>query len=246
MKIVLQINGFNSFLALKGIRYDDKKEFFQSLETTVKDYCDSDDVSSEKSDLLDELASQRQTIKNFKLRPGDRNCIMNLMLEIEKTEASDFFGRSSELFVQDQMTSPHKQNFALFHEQSPQKLIARRSDEKNFFVAQPDHGYSRDDDQQEQEYVLEEEYLTDDTMDSMGLIKIEYEDSPVNAPAKRKSTSSATHSAKRRPDRMYNEEFMAKCVNPRRRRIALNKTYPATDEGTRERFADLIQQVRNI
>lgn len=255
IKIVLQINGFNSFLALKGIRYDDKKEFFESLELTVKDFCSTDEDSPERSELVDELASQFQSVENFKLRPGHRNYIMNLMLEIEKTEVSDFFGLSGhETVFQDapvRHASPNKSQFSLVPVTSPgsSQKSTRRSSEKQFVLSQPDHGYSRDDqllEQQDQQYVIEEEYLTDDTMDSLGIMKLEFDqNNSRNSTLKRKSTSTMTPtSAKKRPDHMYNDEFMAKTINPRRRRVTLNKTYPATDEGTRERFTDLIQQVR--
>lgn len=174
------------------------------------------------------------------------------MLEIEKIDVNAFFGRctnetSASEVESSKSPSPIKHQYSIAHLTPPNtssRLIVRRSNsDKEIVVSQFEHGYSQHDQEQEQEseYIFEEEYLTDDTMDSM--IKVEYD--PIGPHSKkRKSTSVISpSSAKRRPEQMYNEEFMAKCVNPRRRRVTLNKTYPATDEGTRERFTDLIHQV---
>lgn len=257
IKLILQVNGFTSFLALKGIRYEDKQEFFQSLELTVIEIISGENDSPEKSEIEAELSAQHYSFKNFKLKPGHRNYIMNLMLEIEKIDVNDFFGRndeevnSSEIYQLEQTEEvknppPAKHQYSVAHLTPPNtstRLIVRRSNnDKQVIVGQVEHGYSQHD-QEEPEYIFEEEYLTDDTMDS--IIKVEFD--PIetqNESKKRKSTSNSSPSfAKRRPEQMYNEEFMAKCVNPRRRRVTLNKNYPPTDEGTRERFTDLIQQV---
>lgn len=80
IKLVLQINGFDSFLALKGIRYDDNQEFFRSLEATVNEILLNDIESKEKAELERAIAAQHQNALNFKLRPGHRNYIMNLMI----------------------------------------------------------------------------------------------------------------------------------------------------------------------
>lgn len=258
IKLILQTNGFNSFLALKGIRYEDKHEFFQSLEITVLEVLAADGISDEKRELEAELSAHHQNANNFRLKPGHRNYIMNLMLEIESIDVNEFFGRTgnetsaTEVHqVQKSKTpSPQKHEYSVSRHASPNtasRLVVRRSNSDKIFVSSVEHGYSnQEQDQQESEFILEEEeYLyEEDTMDSM--IKVEYD--PMEMPSsskKRKSASVSTPSSSghRRPEQMYNEEFMAKCVNPRRRRVMLNKSYPPTDEGTRERFTDLIHQV---
>lgn len=254
--MILQVNGFNSFLALKGIRYDDKQEFFQSLEQTVVDVLNSDCETSEKLELEVEVAGQYQGAENFRIKPGHKNYIMNLMLEIEKTDVAVFFERANSIEIQvqqseapSQFATPVKEEYSFAQVSDghvPSKLIVRTPDNKRMILNQVEHGYSRDDQDADQEFVFEEEYLTDDTMDSMGLIKIDYETMALNATPKQKSLSAPSSSAKRKPDHMYNEEFMAKCVNPRKRRVTMNKNYAPTDDGTRERFVDLIRQVSCI
>lgn len=246
---MLQINGFDSFLALKGIQYDEKNEFFKSLESTVVELVSSDRNSDMKYDLETEIVAHHLTYDDFKLKPGHRNYIMNLMLEIEKTDVNKFFSRCSENITRDpeeaenvKLGSPSKHHYTIAHITPPAtlaNLIVRRSTtEKPIVVSQDEHGYSQEN---ETEYVVEEDYLTDDTIDSF---KVAY-DVELQDTRKRKASSSLpTSSAKRRPAQMYNEEFMAKSVNPRRRRVTMKRRYPETDEGTRERFTDLIHQVR--
>lgn len=210
---MLRINGFDSFLALKGFRYDEK-EFFASLEQTVKEFLESDFENSEKQDLSTELAAQYQSASNFRIKPGHRSYIMNLMLEIEKTETTEFFQKSSD---EDTNALPQEESY----------------------IKSVEPSYSRDqegkDDQVEYEY---EEYLSNDSsIDSTGIIAIEF-----SSPKQPRESTSTQRAEKRRPEQMYNHEFMAKCVNPRRRRVATNKIYPNTDEGTRERFRDLLFQ----
>lgn len=233
IKIILQVNGFNSFLALKGIRYDDKQEFFHSLEQTADEILHSTEENQIRSDLEVELIAQYQMIGNLRLRPGHRNFIMNLMLEVENTDVNDFFGRCYEL--------PRNTEIVNANPTTPDTSgrLVRRSPNKQVYANQEEHGYSRDD--QEEIIVEEEEYLTEDTMDTMhSIIKVEYESTGQDMHFRRKKSSS---SKRRQPEHMYNEDFMARTVNPRKRRVALNKTYPNTDEGTKERFIDLIAQV---
>jgi hypothetical protein len=246
------VNGFNSFLALKGIRYDDKQEFFQSLEITVLEILSADSESPDKREMEAELAAQYQNGNNFRLKPGHRNYIMNLMLEIEKIDVNDFFAHRNNETIEEEhqieelkMPSPLKHEYSVAHQTPPNtssRLIVRRSNSDQQIVVRKAEQNDQEI-EQEPEYVFEEEYLTDDTMDSM--MKVEYDPIELQSNSKKRKmpTISSPPSGKRRPEQMYNEDFIAKCVNPRRRRVTLNKTYPATDEGTRERFTDLIHQV---
>lgn len=252
IKVVLQANGFDTLLAFKGIRYEDKQEFFQSVEATVVEILNSDFKSQDKTQLEQELAAQHQDFSNFKLKPGHRNYIMNLMLEIEKIDVNEFFGKSSRKEMQPKEELDQQEHnddhFAIVQyqpENSPCKIfIPRGNDSKQLNLNQDDHVYSRED----QQFIFEEEYLTDDTMDSLGIIKLDYETiEPQNRSSKRRSLPSTSSPAKRKaPEFMYNEDFIAKSMNPRRRRVTGNKAYPATDEGTRERFIDLVQQVSRV
>lgn len=214
-------------LALKGFRYDEK-EFFASLEKTVKDFLESEFENSEKQELSAELAAQYQSASNFRIKPGHRSYIMNLMLEIERTETSEFFENT----VEEDVSSP-----------LPVSLVKDESfttsNDDPIIINRLEHGYSRDD-QEVEEYGYEEYLSNDESTNSIG---IDFDDASVSAPKPACESNPASRPGKRRPEHMYNHEFMAKCVNPRRRRVALNKTYPNTDEGTRDRFRDLLFQV---
>lgn len=238
---MLRINGFDSFLALKGFRYDEK-EFFASLEKTVKDFLDSDFENKEKLELTAALAAQYQSASNFCVKPGHRSYIMNLMLEIEKTEISEFFQKTAE---EDKVSA--LQQISLIDEESLMlNSIEVPSEERPIIISRVEHGYSRDNEEQEvevEEYEYEEYLSNDESSDHIGMIRIDYDSAASTSTTKPKQESRPGRTAKRRPQHMYNEEFMAKSVNPRRRRITSNKTYPNTDEGTRERFRDLLFQV---
>lgn len=233
---MLRINGFDSFLALKGFRYNEK-EFFGSLEKTVEVFLNSDFENNEKQELKAELAAQYQSASNFVIKPGHRSYIMNLMLEIDKTEISDFFRKT----VEEGTIAPQdEENFML-------DTLGVPSKDNPIIISQVEHGYSRDDDEQdaqEMEVYEYEEYLSnDESIGSVGTIRVDYDNVASILTSKPKREARSTTSAKRRPQHMYNEEFMARSQNPRRRRVASNKTYPNTEEGTRERFRDLLFQV---
>lgn len=184
-------------------------------------------------------------------------------MEIEKSDVQDFFGQEQSSLTYDVLKTPpskaesrSKQEYEIAQlnlpELSSNRFLVRGLSEKAIILNQVEHGYSRDD-QEESEYILEEEYLTDETGDAMdgidSLIKLEYDPSSSSNSSQRKrqrKPSTSTPSSKRKPQHMYNDEFMNKSINPRRRRVTLNKTYPKTDEGTRERFSDLIHQVSSL
>lgn len=260
IRLVLEINGFNTFLALKGIRYDDKKEFFSSLEMTVLELLNSEYDSPIKEQLENAIvAAQYYNLQSFKLKPGHRNYIMNLMLEIDRVEVDDFFGRTT-MPATNQVATPSKQEQSeeqVYQVTSPQsisriKLIVPSPVAKaENTVTDNEHEYSQADEADaidDSEYIFEEEeYLSIDSMDHLGTIHYEYEGTGFQGVPKTKArTSSGTSSSqagmKRKPNHMYNDDFLSMCINPRRRRVMINKNYPQTDEGTRERFSDLIQQ----
>ena len=217
IKIILQFNGFDSFLALKGIRYDDKNEFFNSLESTINEMLSTQDDTEEKK-ILNGILSLNH--KDFRLKPGHKNLIMNLMLEIDKVDVEEFFNKAQStlsLPIMDIKFSPqHDDSRIVAHETSACDEQTELDNQKDF----------------EEEYILEDYTLDDKTNTFEHAYEI------LNpSPRKKKST------LKRKPNRMYNEQFLSQCINPRKRRVAAVKTYSDNDEGVRERFSDLIQQV---
>lgn len=252
----MQLNGFDSFLALRGIRYDDKNEFFSSLETTVVDTLNLPDDTNEKRTLV-RLFGENLNFKQFKLKPGHRNLIMNLMLEIDKVDVEEFFtkahikasqNKSLSIDEMEMFKSPAEQKV-----KHPEAVKSSPNYSKSPVVYQiADHVYSNDEAEifeysNEPEYVEEEnaEYLFEECIEEKSgisyVLKLDESDSEkvyeaTNSPKKKPSK-------KRKPDRMYNEEFLSQSMNPRRRRILSTKVYPDNDDGIRERFADLIQQV---
>lgn len=166
------------------------------------------------------------------------------MSEIEQKDVNDFYA-ASEVQAKPQPDVPCYEELQVAQyerDASASKIVIRRSNDKPIVLKQIDHEYTRDDQEQELkqekdeelqcEFYVEEEYLTDETTDST--VKINAVEEVIFTSKKK--------SAKRKPDQMYNEDFIAKSTNPRRRRVTINKSYPKTDEGTRERFVDLIRQ----
>lgn len=204
----------------------------------------SDVDSDDKIEIESALVVLHQNETNFKLKPGHRNYIMNLMLEIDKTDVNDFFGRNTgNASYQDEAETKRSGQIIVQYSSPMKHEVTRRQDDP---LNQVDHGYSRDEQEdQDSEFVLEEEYLTDESEDT-NLIKIEYDEIEDSSRSKKRKSSTQMSSSliKRRPDHMYNDEFLSNCTNPRRRRVTVNKVYPSTEEGTRERFTDLINQVK--
>lgn len=87
---LLSILGFDSYLALKGIFWDDKKYFFQALEESITGLSELNDDDSLKKQFKKELAIYNQNFNNFKLKLGHKNLIVNLCHELQKTNLEEF------------------------------------------------------------------------------------------------------------------------------------------------------------
>lgn len=116
IRLILEYNGFDTLLALKGISWEDKKDFFEALEDSVLAILDSDEEDLKQS-LIDECAANHQKPHNFKLKLGHKNLIINLCHELQKTNIDDFNGAVAQFSVR------------------PKVLVVRKPEE---------HGYSRE------------------------------------------------------------------------------------------------------
>lgn len=232
IKQILYVNGFDSYLALKGIRYDNKNEFFEMLERTVTETVTSEYESDEKSNMINSLVGYNA--KNFKIKPGHRNLIMNLMLEIDRTDVNEFFKHRQQVvddaFEIPLAKSPSEIKFEIQDEDEDHQSI----EEERFMYAHDQHtteNIEKDEaagsDMSMEQFMLEE-YLSDENI----AIEVENYIMPKRH-AKRNQP---------KPTQMYNEEFLAQKINPRRRRVTTARAYPNTDEGKTERFRDLMQQ----
>jgi hypothetical protein len=217
IKNVLLINGFDSFLALKGIRYESHREFFESLEQTVKEFIKDNtshmdngsffitDVEKDKYYLA---KSFRCDAHQFKLLPGHRNLILNLTKEIDKMNAKDFFQLQRKSYDDDDVDD--RENKEEYEEEFISEEIIVNEAEN------------------------EEEKTPNFNERLISIQKI----SPINnVRSERRKTS-----RKRIPERMYNDDFSVYCTNPRKRRLPGRKHYSSTDDGIKERFGDLIRQ----
>lgn len=231
-------------MALKGIRYDDKNEFFGSLEETIRDMMTSSDVNDEKLQLA-ELLRGYCDLKNFKLKPGHRNFIMNLMREIDNSDVNEFF-KNEKVNSQTVTTikipaispTPVKFEMSSFQQQVEDEQYTYEPNEQIYLEEQQSDEIVENNDSipdDEEEYLLEE-YLTDENRSIEGM-----EGYVIEIPEKRRRLKSGKR-AHRKPERMYNEEFLQTNSNPRKRRVTTSKFYPNTDEGTKERFRDLMAQ----
>lgn len=120
--MVLEYNGFDTHLALKGIRWDDKKFFFDALEESISSLADLDDSDEFKQNFQQEIAFNHQRIENFKLKLGHKNLIINLCHELQKTNLEEFNG----IVIQ----VPERKR-------THSNLVVRKQPEE--------HGYSRED-----------------------------------------------------------------------------------------------------
>lgn len=250
---VLQVNGFDSYLALKGIRYDDKNEFFTSLEATVREIITSNENDEEKL-VLSEILRGYCDLKNFKLKPGHRNFIMNLMLEIDNSEPNEFFKINQTPPVQE---TPQQVTIVKIPALSPTPVEikyeisndSQQQMEEDPFSYQPDEAIfiqeqhpEETNEKYDQDSLVDEEYLLEEYLSEEHRSMDEMEGYVLEMPetqSKRRKSYKRQH---RRPERMYNEEFLSTNSNPRRRRVTTAKFYPNTDDGTRERFRDLMLQ----
>lgn len=228
IKMVLKVNGFESFLALKGIRYEDKSEFFTSLEETVEDLSHLDEDNELRISFQEELKKGNQNFTGFKLKPGHKNFIMNLAIEIEKIDVEEFNAKGTSPLKKMQRSSPiivrkvpnsNNQNAII-------QRIQNTFKETKPIVLKREHGYSKDDEIITEEYLEEypQEYNTEFIMANL------IEDDYSTPPPIKKNTY------------MYTEEFLATAGSGRRRRNKNGKTYTDDEEGRRERFKDLVKQ----
>ncbi len=247
IKKILNINGFDSYLALKGIRYEDKKEFFDSLEITIREIIDNGDPADKQ--MLEADLRGYGELSRFKLKPGHRNFIMNLMLEIDKSNVNEFFQNHklenpARKFVKIQPppVNPVKQikyerpmfETALFQHTTSEQIKTPQTPVETMENCEQEPAM-------QEEYVFEE-YLNDDKVEAIDdRVKEEFilQIQQQGPPSLKKKRIHA------KPEVMYNEEFIASNNNPRKRRVCSGKFYPSTDEGVRDRFLDLIIQSMN-
>lgn len=234
-------------MALRGIRYDDKSEFFSSLESTVMELVSLPYESDEKLAIENVLGVN---CRHFKLKPGHRNLIMNLMLEIDKVDVEEFFSKA---MIKDE--SSRDATFAatsqqIFKSSTVEEHIksSPKKRKENVMYQISDHVYTNEEQEgieqqdfcnmeNEVEYVFEE-YLEDQT----GKYEYKMDKTEPEAPTYIGSSKKKSNKKKRKPDRMYNDEFLSMSMNPRKRRVSTRKVYPDSDEGITERFCDLIKQ----
>lgn len=301
IKVILEVNGFDSFLALKGIRYDDKKEFFESLEETVSEILTSSEDSTEMRAIQKALNGSCSDFKKFKLKPGHRNFIMNLMIEIESTDSNHFFQNDpfNKINSKDDSTpkvsdyefplvqikslkdiktelnqSEDEDDHFMYKSvvddgdqpvtiktEKPEEIVTEilheiQSQEMSTKIEPPDQSeiiteeeaviaFEGDDD--ESEFSMEEyiDALKSFDGDMTGSYILEIPSNVRFNRQKQKESNEVKKKSYSKPERMYNDEFMALKLNPRKRRITTSKLYPNTVEGIRARFRDLIKQSLN-
>ncbi|CAO1436363.1 unnamed protein product [Diamesa serratosioi] len=78
VKMVLALNGFDSLLTLKGLHWDDKRQFFRELEETVTNLMYLDEDNLNRTDFEEELLKTNQNLSQFKLKLGHKNLVLNL------------------------------------------------------------------------------------------------------------------------------------------------------------------------
>jgi hypothetical protein len=150
------------------------------------------------------------------------------MSEVEKTNYSDFLSQTqANDLVQQEL-----------EEEVTYVLEPEETTIQDETIIPEEHGYSREN---EEEYYIEE-YITDDSQPEEKFIELSDTGYIKLLQNKRKSENDEANKTTktRRPDHMYNDEFLSKNISAKRRRV--KKSYPPGDEGTKMRFVDLLSQ----
>lgn len=131
--IVVILTGFDSYLALKGIQWDDKQFFFEAMEESITGLTDLDDNDDFKIKIKSELAANNQSMAKFKFKLGHKNLIINLCHELQKTNFEEFNASYQTV----QTVIPDNSS----NRQMTELVIRKQPDEE--------HGYSREDEEQQ-------------------------------------------------------------------------------------------------
>lgn len=98
VKMVMSINGFDSLLTLKGLHWEDKKQFFRELEETVINLMYLDEDNSNRKDFEEELLKSNQSLSHFKLKLGHKNLVLNLCHLLTDVNLDEFLQRTNITF----------------------------------------------------------------------------------------------------------------------------------------------------
>lgn len=203
----------------------------------VTSECDS----QEKLNLLNSLSGYNFSTKNFKIKPGHRNLIMNLMLEIDQTNANDFFKIKQDVVKKvTEVVQKTSENLEIPLAMSLTEIKYEIADDDSveeeqftYELTSTQNNEGIEETEIDMEQFILEEYISDDNKALDELVA-----AGCFIPGHYTEKEKLRFQKKFTPK--YNQEFLAQ--NPRRRRMIAMKSYPATDEGTTERFKDLLKQ----
>ncbi|CAO1422714.1 unnamed protein product [Diamesa hyperborea] len=263
VKMVLALNGFDSLLTLKGLHWEDKKQFFRELEETVTNLMYLDEENVNRKDFEEELLKSNQNLSQFKLKLGHKNLVLNLCHLLTNITLDEF----------------HQRRFNNQPSGSEPKAFKEEPANSPVFV-KPEHGYSKkkvkaqeyvqEIQEEEQEYEMvegyDEELLYEEVEETEEALlteiiedefqqesDTEYIYSDSNEPAVKKQeyeynnyTEDENYEPARKKQAVhieYSEEsFVASKPKKSNRRPKLHKKYSDDDEGRLERWHDLVKQ----
>lgn len=181
----------------------------------------------------------------FKIKPGHRNYIMNLMQEIDRTDVDDFFSYKPGEIKKKNQIPPNMAVYKICRQPAitdcsdSSEIQIKHEDDETFFC------YENNDDRVEaitEAIENEESSMESEEMQYVCEEYLSCDENQIITEEMNMAKVSQTSHKHRKPDVMYNKEFLAKNINPRKRRLTDGKTYPNTDEGNTERFRDLVKQ----
>lgn len=194
-------------------------------------------------ELQQEISSNRlRADEHFKIRPGHRNLILNLMAEVEKSDFNELISQCKA--IQFKIPEQAVQN-QLYNEVEDEEIKLFSTEE---YVEDSQGEDAVEEATEEDEYILEE-YVVEEMNEKPHFNYIESCDeidgnswllNRRNFISRKERDSSSDKKKTRRPEHMYNDEFLATNSNPRKRR--LKKFYDETDEGIKQRFIDMLSQ----
>ena len=263
VKMVMSTNGFDSLLTLKGLHWEDKKQFFRELEETVTNLIYLDDDNITRKSFEEELLKTNENLSQFKLKLGHKNLVLNLCHLLTDVTLDEFLQRTNTTF--DSLKDVKRQSLG-----ETVKQVQVHSKEEDIDQEYDEETYDND---HVEEYTEVEEVFVEEMYENVeyvddGAITIATSDDnfqaetenenicyefeteyvPPQKKIKREKKSinyeidDGTEYAANFSEKLESKDEFGETPKKNRRRQRIHKKYTEDDEGMLMRWHDLIEQ----
>ncbi|CAO1436390.1 unnamed protein product [Diamesa serratosioi] len=255
VKMVMSINGFDSLLTLKGLHWEDKRQFFKEMEETVTNLMYLDECNINRKDFEEELLKNNQILSQFKLKLGHKNLVLNLCHLLTDVTLDEFLQRTditsdnlkemkpkySELVLKQEQVYSNKDEVAQEIEQEiDDEHVEEYNQVEEIFVEEL---------YEEVEYVEQVEAEPETDNENVCFVNYETEYFPPTKKTKKeiKSTNYEADEASEFiisdfPGKLEFKDTFCELPKKNRRRQRIHKKYTDDDGGILNRWHDLIEQ----